>query len=148
MTSRRIIPGVLHNFLETFTSRYSDYDGYWVFGFLVEEIEVLRIDLLAEVAACASSRPLDFVHRLASQRFSEQIAKAGLPRAWFRDGWLDLTKSPGSSRGFVNGQSSTGYIVRFQAQIVTDLGRTYGRTASMFIAPHDPKIELRSARAV
>ena len=50
MTSRRVIPGVLHNFLGTFTSRYSDFNGYWIFGFLVEKMDSVRIDLLAELA--------------------------------------------------------------------------------------------------
>ena len=50
MTSRRVIPGVLHNFLGTFTSRYSDFDGYWVFGFLIESMDRVRIDLLSEAA--------------------------------------------------------------------------------------------------
>jgi hypothetical protein len=35
--AKRIINGVLDNFLGTFTSRYSNYSGYWVFGMMVEE---------------------------------------------------------------------------------------------------------------
>jgi hypothetical protein len=48
MKPRRIIKGVLHNFLGTYTSRYSDYDGYWLFGMLVRDVEELSIDLLPE----------------------------------------------------------------------------------------------------
>ena len=36
MPTRRVIKSVLHNFLGTYTSRYSDYNGYWLFGFMVE----------------------------------------------------------------------------------------------------------------
>ena len=43
---RRIIKGVLHNFIGTYTSRYSDYDGYWLFGMVVRDVAELRIDLL------------------------------------------------------------------------------------------------------
>ena len=148
MTSRRVISGVLHNFLGTFTSRYSDFDGYWVFGFLVESMDTVRIDLLGDVAEIADTTPQGFARRLASQKFGEQIAKAGLPREWFREAYLEISKSPESRFGVVNGQSSSGYDMRFQAHVVTDLGRAYDSTASIFVAPHDPKIESRSARTV
>ena len=36
MATADVIKSVLRNFLETFASRYTDYDGYWLFGFLVE----------------------------------------------------------------------------------------------------------------
>ncbi len=148
MASRHVIPGALHNFLGTFTSRYSDFDGYWVFGFLVEGMDTVRIDLLGEVAEGADSTPSGFVRRLAALKFSEQIAKVGLLKAWFREAYLEISKSPESKRGVVNGRSSSGYDLRFQAHVVTDLGRAYESTESIFVAPHDPKIELRSARAV
>ena len=51
MAKRRAIRGVLGNFLGTFTSRYSDYDGYWLFGFLVADLKDLRIDLLLSLAS-------------------------------------------------------------------------------------------------
>lgn len=35
MARRRVIKSVLHNFLGTYISRYSDFRGYWLFGFLV-----------------------------------------------------------------------------------------------------------------
>ena len=148
MASRRVTPGVLHNFLGTFTSRYSDFAGYWVFGFLVATMDTVRIDLLADVAESADSSPSGFARRRAAQKFSEQITKAGLSSARIREAYLDISKSAESTRGFFNGRSSSGYDVRFQAHVVTDLGRAYDSTASPFVAPHDPKMELRSARAV
>ncbi|MBN2022498.1 MAG: hypothetical protein JW809_06850 [Pirellulales bacterium] len=148
MTSRRVIPGVLHNFLGTFTSRYSDLDGYWVFGFLVDSMDTVRFDLLGEVAESADSTPSGFARRLAAQKFSEQIHKAGLSRERFREAYLDISKSALSKIGVINGQTCSGHDVRFQAHVVTDLGRAYDSTASIFVAPHDPKIESRSARAV
>jgi hypothetical protein len=42
----RKIRGVLHNFLATYSSRYSDYDGYWLFGVLAQESGHLQIDLV------------------------------------------------------------------------------------------------------
>jgi hypothetical protein len=148
MTSRRVIPGVLHNFLGTFASRYSDFDGYWVFGFLVEDLDTVRIDLLDEPPGSVDSTPSGFARRMAAQKFREQIAKAGLPKEWFHEAHLDISRSPESKLGFVNGRSSSGYDLRFQAHVVTDLGRAYDSTASIFVAPHDPRVESRSARAV
>ena|SRR5438128_5003086 len=147
MTNRRIIKGVLHNFLGTFTSRYSDFDGYWVFGFLVERMDGASIDLLDLRTESADTTPSAFARRLAAQKFAEQIAKAGLPRSWFREARLDISKSAEPRFGAVNGRSCFGYDVRFLAHAVTDLGRTYDTTLSIFVAPHDPKVELRSARA-
>ena len=146
MTSRRIIPGVLHNFLGTLTSRYSDFNGYWVFGFLVESLDVMKIDLFAE-ADNIDSTPSGFVRRLARQRLSEQIAKAGLSRESFREAYLTISKSEENRVGWVNGRSSSGYQVRLDAHAITDLGRAYDRTAIIFVAPHDPQVELRSGRA-
>src|SRR5262249_41036521 len=138
MTSRRVIPGVLHNFLGTFTSRYSDFDGYWLFGFLVENLDTLRIDLLGEIHEDADSTALGFARRLAARRFSEQIAKAGLPKEWVREAYLDISKSSQGKIGVVNGRRCSGYDVKFEAHVVSDLSRAYERTGSIFVAPHDP----------
>ncbi|MGZ4971942.1 MAG: hypothetical protein ACXWDN_04215 [Limisphaerales bacterium] len=148
MARHRVIPGVLHNFLGTFTSRYSDFHGYWVFGFLVENLSIVKVDLLGEtIVDTTESSPSDFARQLAAQKFSEQIAKAGLPRHRFREAYLEISKSPDVTCGFVNGRSCFGYDLRFQARVVTDLGKVYDRTASIFVAPHDPKVESRSTRA-
>jgi hypothetical protein len=148
MTSRRVIPGVLHNFLGTFTSRYSDFDGYWVFGFLVESIGTVRFDLLGEVSEIAKFTASDFTRWLAAQKFNEQLAKAGLARELFREAYLDISTSPEGTLGVVNGRRSSGYDVRFQVHVVSDFGRAYDSTTSIFVAPHNPSVESRSARAV
>ncbi len=147
MTSRRHIKGVLWNFLGTFTSRYSDFDGYWVFGFLFENLDGMKIDLLTTSIGNTSAMPSDFARQLALQKFAEQIAKAGLPRIWFREAYLEISKSSEPVFGVVNGLGTSGSNIRFLARAVTDLGRAYEATVSIFVAPHDPKVELRSARA-
>jgi len=146
MTSRRTIKGVLHNFLGTYTSRYSDFDGYWLFGLLVEKLGRISIDLL-DASGERKATPLAYAEWLAAQKFREQIGKAGLPRSWFQEARLDVTKSADTRLGLVNGRSCSGYDVRFLAHVVTDLGKTYDSASSIFVAPHDPKVELRSARA-
>jgi len=76
-------------------------------------MDSVRIDLLGEVLESDDSTPSGFARRLAAQKFSEQITKAGLSREWFREAYLDISKSPESRLGVVNGRSSSGYDVRF-----------------------------------
>ena len=79
MHSQRTMKGVLHNFLESYTSRYSDYDGFWVFGFMVETMESANVDLLrASSDVSAGIAPETFAVRLATIKFLEQVAKARL----------------------------------------------------------------------
>jgi hypothetical protein len=146
MSRRRIIKSVLNNFLGTFTSRYSDFNGYWVFGFLVESIDRVSIDLLGASTWNTDTAPLAFTRRLASQRFADQITKAHFPTSWVQEARLNIAKSPVVRLGVVNGHSCSGYDVRFLAYAVTDLGKTYETALSIFVAPHNPKVERRSGR--
>jgi hypothetical protein len=147
MPSRRNIKGVLRNFLGTFTSRYSDVDGYWVYGYLVEDFKGLNINLLEPNADNANASPSAFVIQLAKQKFEEQISKAKLQRTWLCKAHLEVLKLPESRTELVNGRSSSGYEMRFLTRAVTDLGQNYEAALSIFVAPHDPKVERRSTRA-
>ena len=137
----------MHNFLGTYTSRYSDYDGYWVFGMLVDRLTVLEIDLRHSEDSGVDETPVGAAKRYAVERFAEQMAKAGLPLSLVRDAQLNITKLPGAKRGPVNGRPSDGYDIRFTARVVSDVGKTYEWTRTVFVAPHNPRIELRSIRA-
>lgn len=144
--SRKAIKGVLHNFLETYTSRYSDYDGYWLFGMLISESEQFMVDLLhigddrSEVTAIMTAR------LFAVMKFKEQMEKAGLNLSCIREAQLTITKSPDLRIGYVNGHRSAGFDVIFAARAVSPNGKTYERQKSVFVAPHDPEVELRSMR--
>lgn len=142
-----MIKGVLQNFLGTFMSRHSDFDGYWLFGFLVENLDQVKIDLLDSIQGDAVQTPLTFARQLAVQRFAEQMAKAGLPNSWFQEACLTISKQAQTALVRVNGQNSIGYNLKFLAEAITDLGKPYRVALSVFVAPHDPKVELRSVRA-
>lgn len=144
--TRRVIPGVLHNFIATFTSRYSDFGGYWLFGLCVVDLDAVTLDLLDDSPDVDDSTPWGLARSLAVQKFGEQIAKVGLPSCWIRKAHLDISKSPTPLLGAVNGYRTSGHIVIFEARVVTDLGREYRRKTSVFVAPHDPKMESRSSR--
>jgi hypothetical protein len=151
--TRRIIKSVLHNFLGTYTSRNSDYDGYWLFGFLVLDFRQITVDLL-DVSAPRKVTPLRYSHWLAAQKFAEQVALAGLPRAWFREARLEITRSTDARQGIgATGHGfrpvlryCQGYDLTFTAKTISDLGKTYEAESTLFAAPHNPFLERRSVR--
>jgi hypothetical protein len=146
MPGRRSINGVLCGFLGTYTSRYSDFDGYWVFGFLVAEVVDVKFNLLGDGTMSVAS-PLAFAEALAKARFSEQMGKAALPFDWLAEASLEIARSTAPTRGLINGVVGPGFDVTFVARVVSDLGTVYRRTASAFVAPHDPLREQQSRRA-
>jgi hypothetical protein len=145
---RRRIQGILCNFLGTYTSRYSDYEGWWVLGFLANEVEQLKIDLLNPQITNFENKPLVFAVELAARKFCEQMDKNGISISWIREASLEISKLPQSKNGFVNGRASVGNDFRFTVQATTDFGKAYKTEVTIFIAPHNPKIESRSTRAV
>ena len=146
MTRRRVIKSALANFVGTYVSRYSDYRGFWLFGFLVDGPPELRIDLL-ENAANSSNIAVETARKYATEKFAKQCEKAGVAPAHISEAWLTITRLPGRVRGPVNGRSSDGCNVKFAAAAITDQGRRYNAERVVFVAPHDPTIEQRSARA-
>ena len=70
VANRRVIKGVLDNFLGTYTSRYTDYEGYWLFGLLVADLGEVEFDLLA--AGGSPDSPLGVAELAASLKFADQ----------------------------------------------------------------------------
>jgi hypothetical protein len=136
MSRRSAIRGVLHNFLGTFTSRYSEFQGHWLFGFLVEDLDNLQIDLL-EWPKASDPTPTNVARGLAVQRFRVQMNNNALPIAWVREACLDISKVSERRIVVAGGGTRPIYDVRFDARVVTDLGRTYTSTASIAAWRHD-----------
>jgi hypothetical protein len=141
--TRNRLRGVLAGFLGTYTSRYSDYRGYWLFGLLVDHAETLTFDLL-EPGGSANSAD-DFAARLARLRFSEQLERSGLPTSIVRQAKLIIERGP-SVTGVAGERLRRGFQVTFRATVVSDTGRCFEREAVVFVAPHNPVLEYRSAR--
>jgi hypothetical protein len=146
MGAKTKIRGVLGNFLGTYTSRYSDYEGYWLFGFLVANLDVFEIDLLAEHGS-GESTPFGFASQSAADKFATQMAKAGLQRTRIREASLVMERSAETRISPVNGRQRPGHHVRFCASAVMEGGRKFQREVVVFVAPHDAAIESRSTRA-
>jgi len=146
VATRRVITGVLDNFLGTYVSRNSDFDGYLLFGFLVADLGELRIDLLGQPAEDPRT-PAGAAAATAVARFDDQRRKAGLRLSQVHEAWLTIRRLPGPVSGEVNGRPRAGFNVRFAAAAVADNGRRYDRARVAFVAPHDAAAELRSARS-
>ena len=146
MPGRRLINGALDGFLGNLVSRYTDLNGYWLLGFLALRRKSLEIDL-RRGSQRTSDSPEDHFAELASRKFVEQLGKWRVLPSWVAGARLDVLWSKDSVSGFVGGVRSDGYEVTFAASVKTDLGRTWSRAKHVFVAPHNPRLETRSARA-
>lgn len=138
MPTRRVIKGVLGNFLGTYVSRYSDYNGYLLFGVFVCALDELRVNLLDQIAGDSIS-PVGVAIRLAVAKFEEQRQKACFPSARIREAALTLRRLPGLVTGPARGHERQGYKVSFRVVAVLDDGKIYERERVEFIAPIGPE---------
>jgi hypothetical protein len=139
MPSSRVLRGVLCNFLGTYTSRYSDYNGYWLFGFLATRLEGAVLDLLAHVG-----KPRDLLesaHALAVREFADQLAKSGLDSSKVAHACLRIEQLAADRRS-----ERSGWNDRFLVTATANTGRRFECEVITFIAPHDRRLELRSTR--
>jgi hypothetical protein len=146
MATRRALKGALHNFLGTFTSRYSDFDGYWLLGLIEANLEGLLINLSSSAELPPNGGALGFAIELAKEKFGEQLEKAAVSRSWVRESHLQITLSPEAEARFSNSSFRNGHNYRFCARVLTDLARTVEAEIYVYVAPHDPALETRSRR--
>jgi len=141
---RRAIASALHNFLGTLSSRYSDYDGYWIFGLLISDLSCSTVDLLVDEPTTIGPEAWRAFVTIARCRFAEQLQLNSVAR-FVRRAALDVKRGRLLS-GTVNGHISNGYDVTLSVEAVSDLARVYRDHASLFVAAHDPSLESRSLR--
>jgi len=142
----KAVKGVLHNFLGAYTSRNSDYDGYWLMGMLINDLNELRIDLLLASESTVSDSPLVFAIHLARRSFREQMRKAGLGLTRIREGYLNITKLSDSRNGWINDRECIGNTIRFAVKVVMVTGKACERETEIVVALHNPDVERRSVR--
>jgi hypothetical protein len=148
MASRKPMKGILQNFLGTYTSRYSDYNGYCLFGMFVSDLDELKINLLTTENIAGESKPMAIARQLAATKFSEQVNKVGLAISQVREAHLTIKKLAALKKGVVNERVTTGHEVQFLAMAVLDNGKTFESKTVEFIAPHNPEVERQSTRAL
>lgn len=135
MPTRRIIKGVLGNFLGTYVSRYSDYNGRLLFGFLVGNLDDVRINLLGQEVHNPDS-PMGAAILSAIARFDEQRQRAGLDGARIHEAWLTIKQLPGPVLGAIHETPCLGFNVEFTVEAVMDDSKRYQRNRVVFIAPN------------
>lgn len=140
MPSRRVLKSVLHNFLGTFSSRYSDLRGYWLFGQLPADLDRWVVDLRGDPPE--GEAPLEVARRLAIRRFQEQLGKAGLDRSVVREAVLSWARDA-PALGRQGEFEARGHRVELHVRVVTDRGSIIERRQFSFVAVHDPSRERR-----
>jgi hypothetical protein len=141
----RVLKGVVANFLGTYLSRYSDYQGYWVFGFLVPTLSEWHVDLLRPAADDRSS--FQAATELAVGRFREQVQKSQIDLKQVAGAELVLVRDGTGVTLEVNGKPTTGWAVLASIAVESNRGRKFGAQQRILVAPHNPAAELRSTRA-
>lgn len=141
MPSQHHIRSVLSNFLGTFTARYSDYHGYWLFGFVVPLGEDLKFDLLASPQSGDSA--WEYAQRLAVARFRDQLSKASLKRSLVIEASLSIRQVSEFYAMAFEEHTRDGWDISFCVDATMQNGRHYEKQRTVFVAPHDPQWELR-----
>ena len=170
MARRNVLLGALRIFLGTFTSRNGDLDGYWIFGWVVGNVESLEIDLLqpaqAKRAQVVESRPTVMatmmtalrmvrptsrpaqsqLEELAIRLFSEQNTKAGARLNSIQSAVLQMSRLDSVVTRRVVDKIRSGYEVQVRVLAVDTAGRQLDCKKTIFVAPHDDRLERRSVR--
>ncbi len=140
MTSRKALRGALNGFLGTYISRYSDYQGYWLFGQSPEsDLKQGNFDLLE--SGQGTNTPSEAARSFAGSRFREQVAKASLSMDVVSRAELCIKATDEYGECRQGDFRSRGRRVIFEALVCSDTGQTYRACCSAFIAPHDPDKE-------
>jgi hypothetical protein len=135
----RALKGALNGFLDTYVSRFSAHDGYWLFGFLVPELTTESLDLLTPPS---DSRPhFRRAIELATAKFREQAAKWKIDVAMLEVAVLTLSRKEAV---VLYGRAAWKVSASVDAAI---RGRRHWTAERMIVvAPHDPAHERRSAK--
>lgn len=144
MPTHRIIASLLHNFLGTYTSRYTEYGDRWLFGYLDETSLPMVVDLLG--APGAVDTPTRAVSTLAVDRFLDQMSKAGLAPADLADARMVIERLPGEPTGWLYGRMRSGMYVSFHVQATSARGRRYERRCTLFVVPNRTITDAREER--
>ena len=137
---------VLHGFLGTFVSRYSDFRGYWLLGQLEPLLEGWEVDLLDPTSGRAASRADSYARHWGSQRLWQQVSKHGLPRSAVRAASVRVSSVGPMREEWTGERTRRGRDFVFEATATADTGKEFSARRSVFVAPHDARLERRTGR--
>lgn len=156
MATRNLLKSVATNFLAAYASRHTEYQGYWLFGFLAGVRQPLEIVLLGDKPVdgpLLSARaglwrtPPEAATGQAWETFDDQLAKAGLERSAVESATFTLSTVSEQVEALVGGRLRRGHDMRLEVCIVAADGRQYQAAETKFVALHDPQFEVRSQSA-
>ncbi len=136
-----LIKSIAHNFLQTYTSRYSSWHGYWLWGFVIEDHLHLNWDLLARPTG-SHYDPLTFARELAVVRFFQQCEKQGASRRIERVE-LIITASTPPDTLYTRTFGLRLLNMRFVIKVETS-GTAIVTECDILVARHDPSLESPS----
>jgi hypothetical protein len=136
-----VVRALIHNFLGTYASRYSDYRGYWLFGFLVPQVGIVEWNLLSPAPA-ESENPIRFAQALAIARFSDQVSKARLDGRVLRATLRIERGEPRALPATPWSGARAGYELSLTTEVTTSRSTERG-VRVLIVAHHDPAFEFR-----
>lgn len=143
--SLRALKSVLHNFLGSFTSRYTDYNGYSFWGFVLPYLDFYEIDLLKRNKNYTENILLNEFSDLANRIFLDQLGKHRIETYEILKAKLIFTIVDSSQTIDVNGYLTNASTIKVYAEAQTGLYRIYDKTMYITVAKHNPEIEFKSA---
>ena len=145
MGTRRI-KSVLRGFLGSYASRGSDYGGYYLFGYIVESLGVLTVDLLEPILEAGS--PDAQVTSLARSKFDEQLRKSHLNRSSLSGATLTIRRGePQDCNAYgVWLPPLQGWVVTFETSARMASGRTYSDSETVCIASQEAMVAAHERR--
>jgi len=135
------LQAAIDHFLDRYVSRFSEFNGYWLFGFLVRDNLNLEIDLLDEGNTGGRS-PAGVARSIAVHEFQQLIART--PPHHVSQARLTIKTSDQSVEQLAGGALRRGHEMTFEVDVTTDEGTTHHATCARFVAPHDPALEKMS----
>ena len=146
MPVTRTLKGVINSFLDTFVSRYSAYDGYWLFGVLVPELTTFCVDLLNPPS---DSRPhFQRAIQLAARKFREQAHKGKIDLQMLRVAKLTMSRREEPIPFEVSGFATEAWPLTVSVAAEDLRGRRHLAEQVLLVARHNPAVERRSRTQV
>jgi hypothetical protein len=150
--SRRVLNAVAYGVTDSFMSRNNDVGGYWAIGQVLSHALATRnpcytIDLMSRTSEPPlTGSPLTVVPNRASELFWTNIERQKVPPTVVRRATLTLECDFTRRRNSPLRAELLEHPVRCRVEIQDDRGKSYGRATEVWCFPHDPALEVKSAR--
>ncbi len=114
----------------------------------MSDLALMEVDLLArvELGRGVGTAAAEAARALAVAKFLDQLAKAGLSVSSVASATL-VVERLGAATALVDWHERAGFSVRFRVTATADTGRVFAHEETVFVAPHDARLERRSSRA-